>query len=161
MKLWCQALACFHTEWQDIFAWRQWADREIGEAAGWGEGAVEIEGDLGVRGVLADQEARGGVGLDAAGLVADHEHRLAVFPMGRKQGDRVVVVGEVGSVGEVDGGGCAAFLVDGLLDRSGQGLPAGAEDQGFVGGEVVEGCLARQGEVADTEGGGSVCRVEF
>ena len=40
-------------------------------------------------------------------------------------------------------------------------MPAGADDQGCVGGEVVKGCLPRQGEVADAEGWGAVDGVEY
>ena len=161
VKLWCQALACIHSKRQNIFAGRQRANGEIGETAGRGEGAVEIEGDFGFGDVLADQESRSGVGFFPACLVADHEHRFTVFPVGGKQGDRVALIGEMRGVGEVYRGGGTAFLVDGFLDRGGQGLPAGADNQGGVGGEVVEGCLPRQGEVADAEGGGVVYGVEF
>ncbi len=161
VKLWCQALACLDTERQDILAGGQRADREIGEAAGRRVGAVEIEGDFVVGGVLADQEARGGVGFAARGLVPDHEHRLAVFPVGGQQGDGVALVGEMGSVGQPDGGGGAALLVDGLGDGAGQGLPAGANDPGVVGGEVVEAGLPWQGQVADTEGGDIIDGMEF
>ena len=104
--------AGFDAERQDVFARRQRADREVGEAAGRRKGAVEIKGDFAAGHVFADQEPRGWVGFAARGGVADHEHRFARLPMGSKQGDGVAVVGEGCGVGQLNRGGAAALIAD-------------------------------------------------